>query len=246
MQFPTEVATAAGALLSMTTPVLLATGGCLVPPAVPADVGQLDASFLFCPDSAMLECGRSCGDACWDLSTKTQGPCCGGLSCVDELGHVQRASRVANDRGICRPQCSLDSSCAVCDAQTCWDGCCEASGTCHARTPFVDCGANGQACGPDCLGVPIPTCGPSNCPDGCCFRGHCVAQTERLCGRNGAACSECYPANMTWDFSQTGCNFTTGQCVACPRISGPIVASCQNDTGCCEGTRCDGGVCIRL
>jgi hypothetical protein len=46
-------------------------------------------------------------------------------------------------------------------------------------------------------GSPVPTCGPSNCFNGCCNGNQCVrTRTQMLCGNGGAACKACGPCEM--------------------------------------------------
>jgi hypothetical protein len=79
---------------------------------------------------------------------------------------------------------------------------------------------------PDASVVPPNTCGPSNCPSGCCdASGVCrVGSDTRACGSTGQRCSDC----IATGFQQ--CDVASGK--VCARVS-------QN----CGPSECPGGCC---
>jgi hypothetical protein len=130
--------------------------------------------------------------------------------------------------GVCTPA-------AVCNAQTCPNGCC-AGTTCvaYASQGSGQCGAGGAACaacpqGQDCIqGVctPAAVCNSETCPSGCCAGTTCIAlinQDADQCGTDGEACAAC----------PEGQDCIQGICAP---LTVCDAETCSN--GCCEGTTC--------
>lgn len=175
-----------------------------------------DELLQLCPPGVGLGC-HTCGDSC-DTGTKGDGePCCQGTVCIDHH---------------CRPKCSTNGTCPVCNAETCWDGCCDKDGKCQRTTPFWTCGTGGVACQPD----HCSTCDAGNCPSGCCSAGACRQQSAISCGTGGAACADC--AGI---YNIQGCRSSTGKCANCVGTHGD--QTCQTDVDCCDGNFCHAGQC---
>ncbi len=113
-------------------------------------------------------------------------------------------------------------------------GCCVA-GICVAGTEPGECGTGGLACqvciaGLDCQGgtcVPSTTsCGPGNCPDGCCDGNLCRSGRDSFaCGTGGDSCTVC-------EGSQACLNG------GCSEVGALCASSCD---GCCVGNQCMAG-----
>lgn len=95
------------------------------------------------------------------------------------------------------------------------------------------------------------TCGPSNCPNGCCSAtGVCITQTTpSRCGAGGGACSSCTQGNTCVSGACTPCagciNINTGACEG-----GMQNTACGKNGGFCQacdttvGQNCNGGTCF--
>ncbi|MDP9034929.1 MAG: hypothetical protein M3O50_08980 [Myxococcota bacterium] len=147
----------------------------------------------------------------------------------------------ADDGGVVGvPDANADAATSSrCDARTCPNGCCDASGTCHPGRTTAACGTMGQACR-DCPAAGFAACDPvaqacntavQQCDgftcSGCCAGNACFMGADpNHCGVVGRVCQNCAA-------SGTAC--IGGQCVA--PACGP-----SNCTGCCMDGRCLSGV----
>lgn len=150
-------------------------------------------------------CSEGACESCTDTQCTVCTPNCENKACGDPDGCGSR----------CDVPCSGSQFCSIsagkcaddCNASTCADGCCDASGHCVRDQSDDACGAHGAACdscpagGPAC--VPIPgaqpqggecqACDSTTCPDGCCTDdGHCdTSHAHDTCGNHGARCVDC-------------------------------------------------------
>lgn len=217
--------------------------------------------------------GTSCA-ACAGSGSCISGQCtCGGTSCAGccsgstcELYANENSNSCGAGGAACSTcptgtECNSQGACA-CNAQSCPNGCCNASGQCvpYASQTFTSCGAGGASCGACGTGLDCSTatgtcvCDAARCPSGCCSggpTGTCEAystQTAASCGTAGATCSPC---------GNGVCDTTTGTCTCdaqtCPNgccnggPSGPCLPYASQGTGTC-GTggascqSCSGGL----
>ncbi len=127
----------------------------------------------------------------------------------------------------------------ACNSTTCPQGCCNGAGQCEPGGDLAACGAQGVACR-NCpaqgfqlcdptrhaCGNQVVSCGPSNCPSGCCEGNICFAGNDpNACGTGGQTCAPC---------ASSGLSCVGSQCVQ-PKC-GPL-----NCSGCCFGEQCLGG-----
>lgn len=175
-----------------------------------------------------------CASAGCSSATCLSG-CCYNGSCV-ELAN-QTTTICGTGGSACSPcqpnqQCQSGSCAAVaCNATTCSDGCCDATGTCvRPGSSQAACGSGGGQCDvceadETCdTGACHPTtqeCGPATCGDGCCNAQGCQpGNVQGACGTGGGTCNECG--------SSQACDATAKKCT-CTTTSCP---------GCCEGDSC--------
>jgi hypothetical protein len=75
---------------------------------------------------------------------------CGATECVDE--QVDSANC-----GSCNQACGAGQTCSggdcVCNAASCPNGCCDATGNCQTGGTFTSCGTGGNVCAPGCPGA---------------------------------------------------------------------------------------------
>jgi len=136
-----------------------------------------------------------------------------------------------------------------CDASTCINGCCDATGTCIVSGGSSQCGLGGAAC-KSCATCTQGVCGcnpgltlvggqcvcnATSCGSGCCqtdYRGdpECVqssSQSSTRCGTRGTKCASCsYPATC----GSTGCLSCDGYGESCSSGSCCSGYSCQYDS----------------
>lgn len=152
---------------------------------------------------------------------------CGRSQLIDEITDA--------GPGDARP----DSDAHACNASTCPNGCCDASGVCKSGTGDNACGGFGRACR-DCIatgfdlcepsthacGRVTDGCGPGNCSGGCCSGDICLSGTDPdACGNFGQQCARCGSSGLACDASTRTCTTSTG--------CGP-----ENCSGCCLGDTC--------
>jgi hypothetical protein len=143
------------------------------------------------------------------------------------------------------PDVGLDTGpdVSACNPNTCPQGCCDGAGHCQPGTALSACGELGTSC-QNCqaegfslceathhaCGNPVVSCGPGDCPTGCCegtSQGAiCFAGTDSsACGTGGQGCQQCASVGLV----------CTGQQCTRPTC-GP-----GNCGGCCFGNQCVGG-----
>jgi len=154
---------------------------------------QLAGACVSMTDSRV--CGRFANGTC-------QQGCSAGQVCTLGAGAVFPLP-VA---GTCTVNtCSASCSTGCCTGLTCNTGnqsfaCGVGGGTC--TNCFEVCGSTNNGCGVDpsdnvrkcqCqFAPPVDTCGPANCPNGCCLNGQCQTGTAKeACGTGGATCAAC-------------------------------------------------------
>lgn len=188
--------------------------------------------------------------------------------CCDGTGVCQPPSeQTCGISGVSCSICAVGQSCVAgscqakdnpkCDATTCSNGCCDASGICQASSDIA-CGVGGGRCyncqaannicqAGICVtkGTKPPGCDATTCPNGCCnAAGICQVNTDTICGREGGACYNCQAANNICQLGvcvPKGTKPPTCDATTCADGCCDTAGSCQrkNTKACGTG----GGVC---
>jgi hypothetical protein len=170
-------------------------------------LGCCDALNECQPGASNTQCGTG-GDTCQDCASYGMG--CAMQSCIE----------------------ALDA--AVCNAQSCPDGCCDVAGFCQGGVASTACGGFGTTC-QDCLAFDAvclqqqcaspdggPFCNSLNCTGCCDALGRCQrGLANTICGENGGQCIDC---------TSVGDTCVNSECVA---FDGGTICS-QSCSGCCD------------
>ena len=220
-------------------------------------------------DGGQPDGGSSCG-------AQSCGGCCVQNICVP---FVDQNGLFCGQGGAACLSCNggtcANGSCSVVDAGSCGAGNCNG---CCINTTCVPvsqegnqaCGLQGAACGQctgtttcqngTCTAPDAGSCGPANCPGGCCAGNLCiplVAESDPVCGFGGNACVGCASGTTcTGGFCAApdagSCTF--GSCLGCcfgnicvdltqesAQVCGLLGFTC---TACTGGATCQGGQCV--
>lgn len=227
-----------------------------------------------CAEGACVCDRESCPDGCCrngGCVAPARFDACGAAGA--ECGFCDSVLADACADGACRcgegPACSRGARCVdgqcLCNAETCWDGCCD-GGTCRTGLSWPECGGGGRACqvcdplrstgcnvgwcvcgsfvqcaaGQECVGTTC-ACTAASCPDGCCRNGACIAPGLAHCGLGGATCRDC---TLTGDSCGADGACTCGDGPACDDGMHCVEGACVCDAvGCADGC-CDAdGTC---
>lgn len=190
-------------------------------------------------------------DSCDENQCTVCVPDCEGKACGDYDGCGSRCGGACDPGKFC--SIALGVCTDQCDASSCPNGCCDASGLCQSGLDDASCGAHGQACaacpsgGPACVldfawppaGGECQPCDSTTCPEGCCSaEGHCeTAKADAECGHQGAACVDCTVQGSV-------CVDYAGSCAECnPDCDGKACGDSDGCGGACNGF-CATGTCV--
>jgi hypothetical protein len=187
-----------------------------------------------CTSTASVRTGGTCVGQTCSNPPPCQCPILGG--CCDRLGQCQPgASNTQCGQsltGYCQDctlsgtqcdkgQCTGLPDAAVCNAQTCPNGCCDEFEHCQPGTEMTSCGSFGTGCW-DCT-IPLPNEPPGSVIT--CSNQKCVAT-----GCDPTACNGCcdVPSNCADGSDGADCGVGQPPCVDCPDLGD----ACDHVDGC--------------